>query len=72
VLPSGLGFPISFWQFTRTGAVVTVITVCAQLRIYGRGISSSRADTPWHIGGRARKLVASQHCEEERQRWDRD
>jgi hypothetical protein len=72
VLPSGLGFTILFWQFTRTGAVVTVITVCSQLLIYGHGISSSRADTPWHIGGRARKLVASQHREEERSLWDPD
>ena len=66
------GFPISFWQFTKTGAAVTVIIVCSQLRTCDCGISSSRADTPWQIGGRAGKLVASQHWEEERQRWDRD
>ena len=46
------GFPISFWQFTRTRAVVTVITVHSQFRICGCGISSCRADTPWQIGGR--------------------
>jgi hypothetical protein len=56
----------------QDACVVTVIIVCSQLRICGCGISSCRADTPWQIGGRARRLVASHHCEEERQRLDWD